>query len=297
MSSKSAVPPQTGQSEVRIAVPASNYDYERLAAIYNQARVDYIVPMPMNAKRMAEYVHNYDVNLECSVVSINQAGEETGIGMFGLRDDGQKRRGWITRLGVIPERRGYKVGQFITEKLLENGKARLCDLVQLEVIVGNDPAHTLFRKLGFEDVRELLVIRRPPGPPEVHPAFDQAAVSQMSEEEIPFYLKLRAPGESWIEETPSLLNAGSMRGLRVEMGSERGWVLFQRTPFQLTHFVLSPDVSEEISTALLYHVHKEYPMQDTKVENLAANSPAWPAFQRMGYMEVFRRTEMFLHFR
>lgn len=283
------------QGEVRIAVPASQYDFERLAAVYNQARVDYIVPMPMNAKRMAEYIHNYDIDLDASVISINQAGEETGVGMLGLRDDGTQRRAWITRLGVLPERRGTKVGQFLMEMLLEHASGRRSHLIQLEVILGNAPAYQLFHKLGFVDTRELLIVRRPPSAHEANANFDAANVSQISDDEIPFYLKLRGPSASWLEETPSLLNAGSMRGLRVETSdSQRGWILFQRTPFQLTHFVISPDISSELAEALIYHVHKEYPMQDTKIENLPIDSVNWPAFQKMGYMEVFRRVEMFL---
>lgn len=38
------------------AVPIAQYSMDDLAAIYNRARVDYIVPMPMNGKRMAEYI-------------------------------------------------------------------------------------------------------------------------------------------------------------------------------------------------------------------------------------------------
>ena len=37
-------------------IPASEFSIEQLAAIYNQTRVDYMVPMPMNAARLADYV-------------------------------------------------------------------------------------------------------------------------------------------------------------------------------------------------------------------------------------------------
>jgi hypothetical protein len=35
----------------------------------------------------------------------------------------------------------------------------------LEVITHNTPAHTLLLKLGFMETHELLILRRPPGPP------------------------------------------------------------------------------------------------------------------------------------
>src|SRR2546423_6025746 len=88
-------------------VAASAYNFDTLAEIYNQARVDYIVPMPMNGKRMAEYVHNYDVDLDMSLIACNTDGEPCGLIMAGLRRD----RSWVTRLGVIPHKRRAHVGQ------------------------------------------------------------------------------------------------------------------------------------------------------------------------------------------
>lgn len=45
---------------------------------------------------------------------------------------------------------------------------------------------------------------------------------------------------------------------------------------------------------LLHHVHKTYPNQDTKIENVPEKDRHWPAFRQMGYLEVFRRIEMVL---
>ncbi|MFN8374429.1 MAG: GNAT family N-acetyltransferase [Anaerolineae bacterium] len=272
-------------------LPASRYDFNALATVYNAARVDYIVPMPMNGKRMQEYVTAYDVNLEASVVSLNSTEEQTGIGMVGLRD----RRGWITRLGVIPEQRKHKVGRFIMDRLLENAHASGADLIQLEVIRGNDPAHRLFLSLGFAETRELCVLRRPPG--KLDPALmpPESAVALLPAADIPTLLQQREPGAAWTEETASLLNAGRLEALEVELASgERGWVIFQQMAFQLTHIVLSAQPSAELAQALLYHLHARYSMQDTKLENLPVDHPLFPIFQRMGYVESFRRIEMAL---
>lgn len=285
--------------DVNHSVPASHYTFEQLADVYNQARVDYIVPMPMNAKRMQEYVLHYDIDLEGSLVSLNDAQEETGIGMLGIRGDDTLRRGWITRLGVLPYRRGYKIGQFLMDHLLTNARSMGCHLVQLEVILGNTPAHRLFQKLGFEETRELLIIRRPPGIPPANPAFDAYSETPVTEPEtLREYLDQRESGASWVEETPSLINAGSLRGLRLESpDGEIGWIIFQRTPFQLTHFVFGADLSPTMMQALIYRVHRAFPMQDTKIENIAVSAACWPCFQQQGYLEVFRRIEMVLHYR
>jgi ribosomal protein S18 acetylase RimI-like enzyme len=295
VSSKSATKPQDSEppSGGRVAVPTSNYTYEQLADIYNQARVDYIVPMPMNAKRMREYVEAYDVSLDGSVVVLNDSGLESGVGMLGLRGE----RSWITRLGVIPERRERHLGLFTMETMLDYAKTDGCTLSQLEVIVGNDPARRLFERLGFEETRTLLIIRRPPGVPKVIDRYEQAEVKEIESADVPAYLAKREDGASWIEETASLLNVGNIRGVAVKTAdNEIAWVIFQRTPFQLTHFVLSPNVSDDAIHTALYHVHKTYPMQDTKIENVPLRDHQWEIYKSMGYIEVFRRTEMFLYF-
>jgi ribosomal protein S18 acetylase RimI-like enzyme len=276
------------------SVPASHYNFDQLAAIYNQTRVDYIVPMPMNGKRMEEYIRYYDVNLEASIVAFNSAQEMMGVGMLGLRGS----RAWITRLGVLPERRGRKIGQYMMDTLLDRARNCQATQVQLEVIKGNDPAHQLFTKLGFVAQRELLIVRRPPRAPEAQPRVEDAVVSALTAAEIVTHLEQRQQPASWIDENQSLLNISSLGGLKVRLPSgAEGWIVFHSTPFQLSHFALEAtrDCYTDVVTALLYYLHREYPNRDTKVENLPADSPAWPVFQYMGYVEAFRRYEMTLN--
>lgn len=274
-------------------IPASQYSYQELAEIYNEARVDYIVPMPMNAKRMQEYVEDYNVVLDGSYVILNAHNEPSGIGMLGIRDS----RCWITRLGIIPYRRLKGMGYAITEQMLQYGRDNGAKLAQLEVIVGNEPARSLFEKLGFRETRTLLIIRRPPGVPTPNPYYDAALVKPIEQAEVPAYLAHRANGASWVEETQSLLNTGNLRGIDITTpDGEKAWVIFQRSPFQLTHFVLSPNVSDQAIYTALYHVHKSFPMQDTKIENVPLKDHEWDIYQSMGYLEVFQRTEMYLYF-
>ena len=273
-----------------VAVPASKYTFEQLATIYNAARVDYIVPMPMNAPRMKAYVREHDVDLDASVVLLNAEFEPIGIGMLGVRE----KRGWITRLGVLPACRGYKAGEFIMRTLIEHARMQGVERIQLEVIAGNEPAYHLFLKLGFEPTRELLVARRPPGKPRADLPAPNAFVRPMSPDEVLTCLEQRPPGASWIEETPSLLQGGNLKGLMPEQG---GWLVYQSTLFQLAHFVIKlPDgAAEEAAYALLYNLHQYHPTQDTKVENIALNDVPWRAFQTLGYVEAFRRIEMMLN--
>lgn len=291
MTSEKSVSTTTSKGKQRYIVPAKEFSFEQLADVYNQARVDYIVPMPMNAKRMSEYVHNYDIALDGSYVSYNSQNLSTGIGMLGIRD----QRGWITRLGVIPQRREKGIGQYLMESMLQYASDQGCTLVQLEVIVGNDPARHLFEKLGFEVTRDLMIIRRPPGIPETNVNYDAYEVRDIAHDQFAELLPQRQDKPSWVEESASLLNTGRLSGYHVTAPSgEKGWVLFQRSPFQLQHIVFSEADNTALVRAMLYIVHSRNAMQDTKVENVPVSDPLWNAYKASGYVEVFRRTEMVL---
>lgn len=287
-------PNNPASASALVAVPTSQYSFAELAEIYNQTRVDYIVPMPMNARRMEAYVHTYDVDLDASAVVLDSAGAMLGVGMLGVRDD----RAWITRLGVVPERRGRNLGIFLMQRLLDGARERNARLVQLEVIKGNIPAHNLFRKLGFNETRELLVVRRPPGKPTIAPPAPGAQVTPLSRPEILAHLNERGEGASWLDENRSLIHLEGLRGLRVQFpDGESGWVAYESSLMQMAYVTLhTPQrVRDTMTRALLYHLHDLHPTLDTKIENLPALDLRWPIFQQMGYMETFRRIEMFLY--
>lgn len=280
-----------GSASTLRARPADVYTHDQLADLYNQTRIDYIVPMPMDAKRMADYIRQYDVSLEASTIAFDADDQPTGIIMLGLRE----KRSWITRLGVLPNQRGNKVGQYLMERSIEMSKRLHVRTVQLEVIQGNQPAYRLFQKLGFVEIGELMVIRRPPSPLVTSCVPEGTLMEPLDAEAIQHYLAQRNVPVAWTEEASSLLHAGSLRGIHATLpNQESGWLVYQLLPLQLTHVVLSPSISDELAQALLYLLHKQHPFHDTKVENVPAGHPTWTAFQRLGYVEAFRRIEMHL---
>jgi ribosomal protein S18 acetylase RimI-like enzyme len=270
-------------------VPVSRFNDEQLAAIYNQTRVDYMVPMPMNAARLAEYVKTYDVSREHSMVAQTQDGEMLGVNMLGLREG----RAWITRLGVIPNTRRHGVGRLLMESLMQNAAGHSIHFLMLEVIKNNTPAHQLFLKLGFYEVGELLVLRRSPSTPPVDPI---VADAQRMDRTDSLVLVGRDRGtQPWTNQSESLFNAFEVSGLRLTLADgSRGWMVYQRQKFLLTRFAFKTEVGDPaiVAYALLSHLHNQYPRLDTQIENIQINDPHLPAFYKMGYVEAFRRIEM-----
>lgn len=282
--------PDSESNHGNIPRRASTYTDEQLAEIYNQTRVDYIVPMPMNAKRMRHYIDTYDIDLDASVIALDAEDDEpNGLCMLGVRGD----RTWITRLGVIPERRRRYTGRFLMDAMVEMSLAANASRIQLEVIKGNEPAHKLFLKYGFEVQRDLHIIRRAPAAIEM-PSLPDFEMTTLEEHEVFDVLNEREVAASWVEEAASLRNAGSMTGYRLHFSDgESGWIVFQKTSFQLSHFALKPNISKTMMRALIATVHQQNPLQDTKIENVPDQHPTWPIFQELGYHIAFSRIEMF----
>ena len=270
-------------------IPASRFNYDELTAIYNQTRVDYMIPMPMNAARLAEYVRIYDVDLDHSLVAATRDGQMLGVAMLGIR----KNRVWLTRLGVLPNTRRSGIGSALVGGLIEDAAKLDLDFVMLEVIKNNTPAHQLFLKYGFREIGELLVMRRSPLIPPIDPIVADA--QRMDRTEALVLVGHDRGTQPWTNQSESLINAHEVSGLSITlMDGSRGWLVYQREKFLLTRFAIKTEVGDPatVAYALLTHLHSQYPRLDTHIENIQVNDPHLPAYYQMGYVESFRRIEM-----
>ncbi len=246
----------------------------------------------MNAARLGEYVHVYDVDLSASCVLLDEAGL-FGLGMLGVRPG----RAWITRLGVVPERRQAGAGREMMSFLLATAATRGLETVWLEVIKGNVPAYTLFQRHEFHETRELLVVRRSPIWRGAGAAAAQSirAIEPLSQAATLSLLSQRQERPNWLNETESMRNVRQLEALMVHChDGGYGWASFDVGKFQLSRIVV--DVLQgdpaTVAAAILQAIHQHYPRKDTVIENIAADDPKWPGFQQVGYFDSFRRIEM-----
>jgi len=271
-------------------VPARSFSIDQLVAAYNQTRVDYLVPMPMNAARLAEYIHIYDVDLDYSQVAVD-GDQILGLAMLGVRPG----RIWITRLGVLPIKRRRGTGEALMRALLAAANQLRISYACLEVIKHNLPAHTLFLKLGFVETRELLILRRPPGPPVEIPS---AEVGWLNHAEALALLDTRITPPAWTNETPSLAHLENLAGLSLSLpDGTAGWLVFERQKFILSHFIMQTSQGDAVALgqALLAHLYQRYPDLDTHAENIPVDDPHLAAFFGARFVESFRRIEMHRH--
>ncbi len=281
----------TSLSEDKIQlIPANAFSFEELTEAYNHTRIDYLVPMPMNASKLREYVHNYDIDMQSSSVAVD-GNEMLGLALLGVREG----RAWITRLGVIRSNRRRGTGTALVHHLVMQARKKKLGYIIIEVIKDNLPAQSLFTKKGFVPTRELLVLRRPPGPPKIEPP--AAQVEHLGYEDAKALLERRQSTPTWIDEKESMFNAGNLAAVTVSLpDGSHGWLVYQNTIFQLGRLVIQTEQGDPLAVgrALLYHLHLHHPAQDTKTENLPLKDPHWPVFKQLGYLEMFHRVEMLL---
>lgn len=269
-------------------LPASRFTLQALTDAYNQTRVDYLVPMPLNAARLRDYIDIYDIDMHRSVVAID-GDQILGINMLGVRDGVS----WITRLGVLPVKRRAGTGEGLMGYLLDRSAELNQPRAILEVIKNNAPAQQLFKKCGFFETRELLILRRAPNGLSVPP---DGNFEWLPQNEAIATLQTYPHPLAWTNHPETFQNTNDTLGLRCSLPTgDQGWLVFRKQKFYLTHFIIYTEQGdpEKVAKALLNYVHREFSHLDTHTENITTDDPHLPAFWESGYFEVFRRIEMY----
>jgi GNAT superfamily N-acetyltransferase len=131
--------------------PASDFCVGDLAAVWRAAYEGYYVPLPFDAEQLARHVAWTGIDLSLSLVGLTD-GEPFGLSLAARDGD----EAWIGGFGVGPahRRRGLATRLFAaqTERLDAVGIVR----TRLECIDVN-PAREVYRRAGFETLRDLLV--------------------------------------------------------------------------------------------------------------------------------------------
>ncbi len=273
-------------------LPADRFTVQELTDLYNQTRVDYLVPMPMNADRLNEYIKDFDVDLRQSCVARDADGQVLGLCMLGLRGD----IAWITRLGVLPSTRRTGAGSALMDSMLKNADTLGMKGTHLEVIKNNEPAYRLFLKKGFVETGTYLVMRHAP-----RPLTDslRGNVTWLDHDKALEKISTYPDHITWINAFESMRNSLNTEGLHLQLSDgSSGWLVYRNTKFTLrstlSHLIIHTEQGDPqtVGIQLLSHLHTHYPQHDTYAENIHESDPHLPAFQVLGYFTNFLRIEM-----
>ena len=135
---------------------ASTLEPARLSEVFNEGFSDYPVPLQLSEAAFRDHVAVNDIDLDCSRVAI----EERPVALALIARRGTAA--WVGGMGTAPTHRRRGLGERALIAGLEAAAGRGCGAVWLEVLEENAAAATLYGKLGFEIVREVIGWSLPP---------------------------------------------------------------------------------------------------------------------------------------
>jgi ribosomal protein S18 acetylase RimI-like enzyme len=267
-------------------LPASILDMSALAELFNAGFAEYLVPMSMDESGLREYVDTNGVDLECSRIAV----EEQAVAFTLIARRGTD--GWVAGMGTVPSHRKRGVGERVLLAGVEAAREAGSRTVTLEVIDRNEPAIRLYRKLGFEPVRELLVWLLPPnGAP---PPASRTVEPDRAHDWI---VRNRRSPEPWqrADETVASVRArgsADLGGLVIEQGDEiRAAALVVERGDQVSVLQIAALDTEAARDALLAAADGH---RGVRLTNVLDDDPASTAMRELGAELVARQHEMLL---
>jgi len=278
-------------------LPASRWDDEALAALFNRGYAGYLVPLTLDAASLRAHVTLNDVDLGASRVAVRD-GEPVAFALLGVREASAPGggRGWIGGMGVAPEARGAGLGAAIMQATLAEARRLRLGVVDLEVLEQNLRAARIYEELGFRDTRRLEVWGRDAAsPPPAEAGMPQAVALPVAEclEALAGATRERP---AWQCDLPTLAHAaGRLTALGVRAGDGiAACVLFRADEKQVRIAGLwaRPDAGTAALEAALRAVLAAHPGAGLTILNLPADTVESGPLLRLGAGVRLRQREM-----
>ncbi|KAF4120734.1 Ribosomal protein S18 acetylase RimI [Geosmithia morbida] len=141
--------------------PASSLPPVQLGLVFNDAFTSYSgIAVNLASESVTVWCDRNLVPLDRSYIFFDRAvsDEYDGAVAFGLMAVRQGDKPHHTRLeamGVVRAAQGKGMGPKVLETVLQMERERGTEIVELECMQSNTPALSMYRKAGFEQVREL----------------------------------------------------------------------------------------------------------------------------------------------
>lgn len=133
-------------------------DFRSLFDCFLAAFSDYQVDMRMSHEEFAQRIARDGVQLEISAGAFDE-NKMIAFYMSGLGVWRGKRTAYDDGTGVIPAYRGKGIAKELFAFMVPRLKEASVSQYLLEVLTSNQPAVSLYRKLGFVEARTLAVLR------------------------------------------------------------------------------------------------------------------------------------------
>ena len=247
------------------------------AAALNRVFEEYLVPIEFSPEQLELHIRYNDVDTRVSPLWFDDAGEVLAAALLAIRGN----RGWIGGFGVAAERRGCGFAGALLDEVAERAAQRGLQSISLEVLCENEAAVRLYRKRGFEIVRELRSFEIVSEGTALPAGFEWSDVTRFLDEPD-------AVPPCWQRERATLQNGAVTHAVTNGGGT---YALFRTSKYAAQVLKLGASNSQAlIDLASAVAADSEY--QTVFVLNEPSESPIVPYAQSAGWNEPFTQYEM-----
>lgn len=266
---------------------ASTLDMVTIADVFTRGYEGYIVPIKLNEDQIRSHIERYQIDLNLSRVAYYD-DELVGIGFLGRRESS----GWIGGVGVAKAHRRKGIGKTMMLAIADLAREAGLTDIYLEYINGNDGAGAMYRQLGYETLRRLLIVESNQ-PPTLATSMSVDVIEVTLEEALAYSDKFHQKPLPWQRQVQSLRSNPPMtKGwLAQHDGETVGYVIgiVNESTFAIFDLAYAGDSSDSI-TALLAYIHQ--PEMTARLVNLGEDDPVWKIMSALGYRETMSQYEM-----
>jgi ribosomal protein S18 acetylase RimI-like enzyme len=239
------------------------------------------------------------IDLSSSVATLDENQQIVGVAMLAIRPP----HSWVGGVGVIEGHRRQGLAQRMMEQLISNAREKNLAAIELEVITQNTGAYTLYKALGFETQRRLLILNRDEA--ELTPVEGYKITTCSPFDALAYFEAFHDTPNAWQRGLPALqaLALNNMGGWTIArqnapeqiLGYAIGWA--NEGHIQWMDIAIDPQISNraEIAKALLSEVHHQFPEASGGIVNLGETDPTVDAFKAIGFHESMAQYEMRLN--
>ncbi len=272
--------------------------FEVLLRKFQEAFSDYAHPPKLDLERFRSHLVLNAVDLDRSVGCF-EGGEMIGFSLNGFGQWNGRSTVYDAGTGVIPTRRRRGASQAMFDLQIPRFRADGIEQYLLEVITSNDPAVSLYKKLGFRTQRELFFMEA--GGPLVPESQTNVTVDirVLSAADLVGLSKLWCAGPSWQNSNEAVARSGSSRRILGAFldGQCVGYVAYTTGMGRIAQFAVDTDHRRKgIGSRLLAEMESELtPGEKMQVINVDDRLPETVRFfEKRGFRIALTQYEMIL---
>ena len=258
--------------------PASERSPTALLDLWNAAYSGYLVPLTFDQAMLDRHIRRGGLDMEQSAVGVVD-GADVGLSLTGRRDG----RAWIGGFGIAGPFRRRGLATRLMQAHLDRLAADGASEAWLEVIDAN-PAREVYRRCGFAEVRDLLVLDgAPPAGSDAGEALSAEALSER-------HAALNPVRPTWRRDLPTVLVGLQVEGAAA-IGVEGGYAVALEQGERVA-LLDAAAADEGAAGRLLQAVSARWPGKPLRLVDEDPRSPLGRACLAAGMTIPLREVEM-----